>query len=112
MVKQFDIAVIDLDPARGHEKGKTRPVLIVSNEMMTESAGFVWAMPITERDAKYPMDLKLKTEKNAVQGIIDTVQIRCLDFDNRNGRVVDHLVEDLHQDVLDTIMAHIDPDWY
>lgn len=107
MVDQFDIAVIDLDPARGHEKGKTRPVLIVSSPMMTESAGFVWAMPITERPPKYPMDLEIETEKNEVQGIVDTVQIRCLDFESRNGHVVDHLIEDLHQDVLDTIMVHI-----
>ncbi|MCY3067569.1 MULTISPECIES: type II toxin-antitoxin system PemK/MazF family toxin [Aerococcus] len=108
MVKQFDIATIDLDPTRGHEKGKKRPVLIVSNELINNHTSFVWVMPITSRTKKYPMDIEVVTDKNKVYGIIDTVQLRCLDFKSRNGKVIDHLSKELYQDILDTISVHIE----
>lgn len=106
MVNQFDIAEVDLDPTRGKEKGKRRPVLIVSNKFIIESTAFVWVMPITGREKKYPMDIEVKTVNNLVYGTIETVQLRCLDFEARNGKVIDHLSQDLHRDILDTIEVH------
>ncbi|WP_195854472.1 type II toxin-antitoxin system PemK/MazF family toxin [Aerococcus tenax] len=108
MVKQFDIATIELDPIRGREKGKTRPVLIVSNELINNHTDFVWVMPITSRPKKYPMDIELVTERNKVYGIVDTVQLRCLDYKSRKGKVIDHLAKNLHQDILDTVAVHIE----
>ncbi|MGX7091707.1 type II toxin-antitoxin system PemK/MazF family toxin [Hutsoniella sourekii] len=107
MVKQFDIAWINLNPIKGKEKaGNYRPVVIVSNEYINGSTGLTWIMPITSRKAKYPSDIPIKTTHGKITGCIDTVQIRCIDFKARQAKVVDHLDPSLHQMIIDSIEVH------
>ena len=93
MVKQFDIALVDFDPAKGKEKGKYRPCVIISNDLLNSSNTISWVMPITSRSKRFPSDIPLKTKNNKVTGIIDTVQIRAIDLSVRDTKIVDTLQE-------------------
>lgn len=106
MVKQFDIALVDFDPAKGKEKGKYRPCVIISNDLLNSSNTISWVMPITSRSKRFPSDIPLKTKNNKVTGIIDTVQIRAIDLSVRDTKIVDTLQEQLKHQLLRSIAAH------
>lgn len=106
MVNQFDIIIVNLDPTKGREKGKNRPCLIVSNNLVNANSSFVWALPITSRDPKYVTDIPLKTKHNKVKGIVDSVQIRALDIDSRGYKVVDQLQNNVQPLIIESIEAH------
>jgi mRNA interferase MazF len=48
-VKRYDIRWADLDPARGAEMAKTRPVVIVSLDELNERLETVTVCPLTSR---------------------------------------------------------------
>lgn len=49
-IKRGSIWFVDLDPVEGHEQGKKRPCLIVSDDLFNASAsGLVAVVPITKR---------------------------------------------------------------
>ncbi|WP_052256853.1 type II toxin-antitoxin system PemK/MazF family toxin [Salinicoccus sp. YB14-2] len=106
MVKQFDIALVDFDPTKGKEKGKYRPCVIISNDLLNSSNTISWVMPITSRNKRFPSDIPLKTKNNKVTGIIDTVQIRAIDLSVRDTKIVDTLQEQLKHQLLRSIAAH------
>lgn len=106
MVKQFDIIIVDLDPTKGREKGKNRPCVIISNNLVNANSAFVWALPITSRESKYITDIPLKTKQKNVTGIIDSVQIRALDIESRGYKVVDHLQNSVKSLIMQSIEAH------
>ncbi|MBM6207522.1 type II toxin-antitoxin system PemK/MazF family toxin [Staphylococcus nepalensis] len=108
-IKQFDIYYIDLDPTRGREKQKVRPCLIVNNQMTINGTNFVWILPITSREVKFPTDIKVKTKNGLVTGVIDTIQIRALDINARYHNYKDELQENLKSDVLKAIQTYLKP---
>jgi len=108
MVKQFDIVIVNLDPTKGSEKGKNRPCVIVSNNLVNANSSFVWALPITSREPRYTTDIPLKTKQQNVKGVIDSVQIRSLDIKSRGYKVVDQLQDNLYPLILEAIEAHIE----
>jgi len=108
MVKQFDIISVDLDPTKGSEKGKNRPCVIISNDLVNQNSSLVWALPITSRKTKYVTDIPLNTKQQKVSGLIDSVQIRALDIQSRGYKVVDHLQENIKPSILESVEAHIE----
>ncbi|GAB4074604.1 type II toxin-antitoxin system PemK/MazF family toxin [Barrientosiimonas marina] len=106
MVNQFDIVIVNLDPTKGREKGKNRPCVIISNNLVNANSSFVWALPITSRESKYVTDIPLKTKYHHVQGIIDSVQIRALDINARGYKVVDQLQPGIQSLIMESIEAH------
>lgn len=103
----FDIYYIDLDPTHGREKQKIRPCLIVNNQMTINSTNFVWILPITSREVRFPTAIKVKTKNGLVTGVIDTIQIRSLDINARYHNYKDELQENLKSDVLKAIQTYI-----
>lgn len=106
MVNQFDIIIVDLDPTKGREKGKNRPCVIISNNLVNTNSSFVWALPITSRESRYVTDIPLKTKYHNIQGIIDSVQIRALDINARGYKVVDQLQPSIQSLIMESIEAH------
>lgn len=106
MVKQFDVIIVNLDPTRGREKGKNRPCVIISNNLVNANSAFVWVLPITSREVKYITDIPLKTKRQKITGIIDSVQIRALDIESRGYKVVDQLQKGVQSLVMESIEAH------
>jgi mRNA interferase MazF len=48
-LKRYDIWLANLDPTLGSEINKTRPVVIVSDELMNKYLGTVVACPLTTK---------------------------------------------------------------
>lgn len=85
MVSKWDIWLADLDPVIGSEQGKTRPVLIISNEDVNKLLNIVNVLPITskkdERINIYPNEVFIESGKYGLSkdSIILCQQIRTID---------------------------------
>jgi mRNA interferase MazF len=82
-IKRGDIYLAALDPVVGREISKTRPVVVVSNNLNNRYGGTVTVLPITSQQLKkvYPFELLL-SKGNAnlpKKSKIKADQIRTLD---------------------------------
>ena len=74
---RWQVFLANLDPIVGSEQGKTRPVLVVSDEAMNEILPVVNVLPITSRRAGrkvYPNEVLLPT---AVAGLLQESLVLC-----------------------------------
>ena len=82
-IKRGDIFLAALDPVLGHEISKTRPVIIISNDIGNIYTGTVTVLPVTSKNLKkiYPFEIylprKISGLKKDSKGKAD--QIRTLD---------------------------------
>ena len=77
VVKRFDVYLINLDPAIGHEIKKTRPCLIISPDEMNHFISTVIAAPMTTKGRDYPTRISCTFQGKKGQIILD--QIRTVD---------------------------------
>jgi mRNA interferase MazF len=96
----------DLDPARGHEQGGQRPVVVISEDVFNARSGTVIAMAITSQPqrAAFPLTLSLASVKLPKPSWVKISQVRTLSVQRlgkRVGRVsaeeLDSLVESLNE---------------
>jgi mRNA interferase MazF len=80
---------VDLEPTKGSETGKTRPCIIVTNDIYNDRVPVIQVVPLTEWSLKKS---KIKTNvavvPSAVNGlskhsIADCLQTRPIDYRNR-----------------------------
>ncbi|RLB90922.1 MAG: type II toxin-antitoxin system PemK/MazF family toxin [Deltaproteobacteria bacterium] len=82
-IKRGEIFIAALDPVIGHEVAKTRPVIIVSNNIGNKYSGTVTVIPVTSKNLTkiYPFEVYLPRDagrlKKDSKGKTD--QIRTLD---------------------------------
>jgi mRNA interferase MazF len=66
---------VDFEPVRGHEQGRTRPALIISNDVMNGSAaGLVTVVPLTTKSRPIRSFLKIDPPQG---GLPQTSYIIC-----------------------------------
>jgi len=53
-MNQFDVYIVDFDPARGSEMKKTRPAVIISPDAMNKNLNTVIVAPLTHTTKRYP----------------------------------------------------------
>lgn len=101
-MRRFDVYLANLDPARGREKKKTRPVLIVSPDEMNRYCGTVIIAPMTTKGQNYPSRIKITFHKTKGQVALD--QLRALDkrrLVRRLGKIsrrkADRVLDVLHE---------------
>jgi mRNA interferase MazF len=83
-LKRGDVILVNLDPARGAEKKKTRPCLIIQNDTGNKFSPLVIIAVITsqkEIDKKYPTDVWVEKGEGGldVPSIVQCDQIRTID---------------------------------
>jgi len=90
-IKRGEIHLAALDPTLGREIAKTRPVIIVSNNVNNRFAGTVTVLPVTSKNLQkiYPFEVKLpkgagNLPKNSK---VKADQIRTLD----KRRIIKHI---------------------
>lgn len=76
-LKQYEIVLINLDPAMGSEMKKTRPCVILSPNEMNNHLQTIVIAPITNTTRVYPSRVKLKHKKTSGWIVLD--QIRTVD---------------------------------
>lgn len=76
-VKRFDVFLVSLDPARGHEIKKARPCLVISPNEMNRHIATVIVAPMTTRGRAYPTRVPCNFQGKHGQIVLD--QIRTVD---------------------------------
>jgi mRNA interferase MazF len=80
-IKQFDIWLADLNPSRGTEPGKTRPVVIIQTDLLNEHHLSTIICPITSNIQPEIELLRVHLKKNQLDKPSDILvdQIRAID---------------------------------
>ena len=106
--KKWSIWRADLDPVIGSEQGKSRPVLIISEDDINALLNIVNIIPITSRKTGriiYPNEVLLSAEKYGLEreSIILCHQIRTIDkkrLSRKYGQITSKTVQ---KDIIDAI---------
>ena len=80
-IKQFDIWLANLNPAKGTEPGKTRPVVIIQTDLLNETHLSTIVCPVTT-NVKPEIDLlRVHLKKGQLDKLSDILvdQIRAID---------------------------------
>lgn len=82
-IKRGDIILVKLDPVIGNEQGKTRPALVIQNNIGNEFSPLTIIAPITSKTYSkvFPTNVEIEeTDSNLnVKGTILLNQIRTID---------------------------------
>lgn len=88
VISRFDVYLISLDPAQGHEIRKTRPCVIISPDDMNHHISTIIVAPMTTKGRDYPTRIPLTFQRKKGQIVLD--QIRTVDkirFVKRLGKL-------------------------
>jgi mRNA interferase MazF len=90
-INQFDIWLADLNPSRGTEHGKTRPVVVIQTDLLNDTHLSTLICPITSNVQKDIDILRVHLKKNQLEKLSDILvdQIRAID----NKRLISRLGE-------------------
>jgi len=112
-IKQFDIWIADMEPQRGTEAGKVRPVLIVQTNLLNNVHPSSVVCPITTNVQKDSEILRVHIKKGASNLKVDSDimidQIRAID-NRRLVNKIGELAKDLQALVKDNIKIVLDLD--
>lgn len=80
-IKQYDIWLADLNPSKGAEPGKTRPVVIVQTDLLNDTHLSTLICPITTNIQSEIELLRVHLKKNQLDKLSDVLvdQIRAID---------------------------------
>lgn len=107
MVKQGDIIMVNFNPQLGHEQAGYRPAVIISNDIFNEKTKLVIACPITSTDNGFPLHVEI-ADTSSIKGFIMCEQIKTLDLNIRDYKVVDIIKNKTLSTVLDIIYSEIE----
>ena len=97
VVKRGDVYWVNLDPTIGSEIKKTRPAVILSNDIQNEMGMRYVVGPITSQVKKlYPFEALVKVDEKKAKVLLD--QIRTIDA-KRLGKFINHLSKNELTDV-------------
>jgi len=112
-IKQFDIWIADLEPQRGTETGKVRPVLIVQTNLLKDHPSTI-VCPIITNIAPESEILRVHIKKGTASLKSDSDimidQIRAID-NRRLTTKVDELPRDLQHKVKENLRIILDLDF-
>lgn len=103
-----DVVWVNLDPSAGHEQGKRRPVVVVSNDAYNRFNNLTMVVPITS-SGEYPLHVNvgvIPTEDGlAIHGWAEIEQLKSLDLEARYGSVVGELDEETLDKITDMVLV-------
>ena len=101
-----DVLWADLNPARGHEQGSLRPVVVLSEDVFNARSGTVIAMAVTSQPqrAGFPLTLELTSVKLPKRSWVKISQVRTLSVQRLSKKIghvspeeLDRLIEGLNE---------------
>ncbi len=96
VVARFEVYLVRLDPAQGHEIQKTRPCVIISPDEMNRHIGTVIVAPMTTKGRLYPTRIPVRFQRKSGQVVLD--QIRTIDktrLVRRLGKISDRAAREV-----------------
>ena len=114
-MRRGEIVWAALDPVRGSEAAKRRPVVVVSNDDSNEttellSRGVVTVIPLTSRtDRLYPFQVMVPLEGTGLRNasVAQPEHIRGISIE-RLGATIGHVPPDLMAEIDEAIRLHLD----
>jgi len=101
-----DVVWADLNPARGHEQGGLRPVVVISEDVFNARSGTVIAMAVTSQAqrAGFPLTLELTSVRLPKRSWVKISQVRTLSVQRVGKKIgqvsaeeLDRLIEGLNE---------------
>ena len=108
-IKQYDIWLADLNPSRGTEPGKTRPVVIIQTNLLNDTHLSTVVCPITSNVQTEINLLRIHLKKGQLDKLSDVLvdQIRTID-NKRFIKKVGQLNKDQIMKIRDNIRIVLD----
>ncbi len=108
-IKQYDIWLADLNPSRGTEPGKTRPVVIIQTNLLNDIHSSTIVCPITTNIHTEVYLLRVHLKKGQLDNLSDVLvdQIRAID-NKRFIKKVGQLNKDQIINIKDNIRIVLD----
>jgi mRNA interferase ChpB len=100
-LKRGEIWMVSLEPTRGREQRGHRPVLIVSPDAFNAVTRLPVVLPITN-GGEFARRIRFAVPLSGTKttGVVRCDQPRVLDLQERGGRMVETVLEDIMFDVL------------
>lgn len=106
-LKQGDIIKLNFNPQSGHEQAGYRPALVISNDIFHQKTNLVIVCPISNTLNVFPLHVKLDS-RTTTTGSVLCQHIKSLDVVSRGYVFVEHLPDDIFQEVLDIIYGELE----
>ena len=97
--QQGDIITIDLDPRMGHEQQGFRPVIILSNDIVSQYTNVVIVAPISTTQRRLPLYYNLPDNLNT-KGTVLLDQLVTLDYKARSFKFIEKVSLDFLNQLL------------
>jgi len=97
--QQGDIITIDLDPRIGHEQQGFRPVIVLSNDIVSQYSNVVVAAPISTTQRRLPLYHNLP-ENLTTKGTVLLDQLVTLDYNARSFKFIEKVPDDYLNKIL------------
>ena len=110
LIKRGDIYWVKLDPTEGSEIGKTRPAVVISNDINNELADTITVLPVTSSVGKvYPFEVFLKKGTGNITGDskVKANQIRTIDKKRIKDRI-GNITEDIMREIEKALKIHLE----
>ncbi len=110
LIKRGDIYRVKLDPIEGSEIGKTRPAVVISNDINNELADTITVLPVTSSVGKvYPFEVFLKKGTGNITGDskVKANQIRTIDRKRIKERI-GNITEDIMREIEKALKIHLE----
>lgn len=107
--KREEIWLVSLEPIVGHEIGKTRPALVISNDRNNQFAETITVLPITSKTEKiYPFETFISKEDTKLpkDSKVKSNQIRTIDK-KRLVKFISRISEEKLKEVEHAILIHL-----
>jgi mRNA interferase MazF len=113
MIKRGDVYYADLDPVKKYETGKTRPVVVIQNDignMYSPTTIVAIITEYSEKKASYPICVTIKKGKGLRKdSIVNLSQIRTIDKKRLIAPRITKLSDNVIKKVDEAIMSSLGP---
>jgi mRNA interferase MazF len=113
MEYRWSVFIASLDPVIGSEQGKTRPVLVLSQEQMNNVLPVVNVLPLTTRKPGrrvYPNEVLLTPEITGMdrEALVLCYQIRTLDKRRLRNKICSITAEEVQRKIIEAVAFQLD----
>ena len=106
-IKQFDIWVLEFDPAVGLEIKKSRTAVVVSNNIINDLYATVIVAPLTSTLRNYPSRIEIEFADRGGQIAVD--QLKCFDK-SRLKKKIGTITKSERDDLIDMLSFVFQPE--
>lgn len=92
-IRRGDVVIVRLDPAEGHEMKKTRPAVVVQNDIGNKNSRTTIVAPATGTYRGYPFEVLVEASDSPFEkdSSVRLDQIRVISMENRIHSVIGRL---------------------